>query len=121
MPRLRSRSPGPPPSGWAVASTRLPFQGSGESPRLSDAEAIEQAAGRVERFYRILTRSLRSLQEWRRRVPAVVVQNAGPVNVAEQQVNVARRKGGKAAKGDGGPTRPTARGSLNGRNGVCHT
>jgi len=48
---------------------------------------VEQAAGMVERFHRSLTRSLRSLQEWRRR-STVVVENAGQVNVGEKQVKL---------------------------------
>jgi len=57
-------------------------------PRLSEAEAVEQAAAMFERFNRVFLRSLRVLQELRRHGPAVVVQNAGQVNVAQQQVNV---------------------------------
>jgi hypothetical protein len=57
-------------------------------PRVSEAEAVEQAAGMVERFQRIFTRALRSLTELRRRPLAVVVQGAGQVNIGERQVNV---------------------------------
>lgn len=59
------------------------------TPRLSEAEAIEQAAGMMDRFNRMFLRTLRSLQELRRHSPQVIVQNAGQVNIAEKQVNVA--------------------------------
>lgn len=59
--------------------------------RLTDAAARAEAAEMADRFNRILLRTLRALQELRRR-PAVVVQNAGQVNVAEQQINVSQRR-----------------------------
>lgn len=49
--------------------------------------AREEATVMVERFNRMFTRTLRALDDHRRR-PVVMVQNAGQVNVAEQQVNV---------------------------------
>jgi hypothetical protein len=58
-------------------------------PRVSDAEAFEQAAMMAERYNRIYLRTLRALRDLRRYTPAVIVQNAGQVNVAGQQVNVA--------------------------------
>ncbi len=42
----------------------------------------------VERFHGVFLRSLRALTELRRRPLAVVVQNAGQVNVGGQQVNL---------------------------------
>jgi hypothetical protein len=65
-------------------------QGSWIPPRLSESEAIDRAAGMVDRFNRIFLRTLRALRDLRRYTPAtVVVQNAGQVNVGRQQVNVA--------------------------------
>jgi hypothetical protein len=58
-------------------------------PRISDSEAIEQAAGMVDRFNRIYLRTLRALRDLRRYPPTVVVQNAVQVNVGGQQVNLA--------------------------------
>jgi hypothetical protein len=58
-------------------------------PRVSDAEAVEQAAAMVDRFNRLFLRTLRALRDLRRYAPAVIVQNAGQVNVGTQQVNVA--------------------------------
>jgi hypothetical protein len=58
-------------------------------PRLSDADALERAVAMVERFHRMYLRSLQALQALRRR-PALVVRSAGQVNIAQQQVNVAR-------------------------------
>jgi hypothetical protein len=58
-------------------------------PRVTDAQAVEQAAQMVDRFNRIFMRTLRMLKDPRRHTPAVVVQSAGQVNVAHEQVNVA--------------------------------
>jgi hypothetical protein len=60
------------------------------TPRLTEGEAMERAAAMAERFNRIFLRTLRALCELRKRVPNVVVQNAGQVNVGAQQVNVAQ-------------------------------
>jgi hypothetical protein len=67
-----------------------------EPPRLTEAQAIEEAMGMVERFQRIFTRTLRALCDLRRRPLAVVVQQAEQVNIAEQQVNVAGQDAAKA-------------------------
>jgi hypothetical protein len=63
--------------------------GGRELPRVSEVEAAEQAAAMVDRFNRIYLRTLRALRDLRRCPPAVLVQNAGQVNVGQQQVNVA--------------------------------
>jgi hypothetical protein len=42
----------------------------------------------AERFNGMFLRMLKALRELRRQAPGVVVQNAGQVNVAEQQINV---------------------------------
>jgi hypothetical protein len=47
----------------------------------------------VDRFNRIFLRTLRALRDLRRYTPAVIVQNAGQVNIGEQQVNVTGEKG----------------------------
>jgi hypothetical protein len=44
---------------------------------------------RTKRFNRIFLRTLRALRDLRRGPQPVLVQNAGQVNVAQQQVNVA--------------------------------
>jgi hypothetical protein len=54
---------------------------------VSDAEAIEQASAMVERFNAMFLRVLKSLRDLRR-TPGVVVQSAGQVNLAQQQVNL---------------------------------
>jgi hypothetical protein len=64
--------------------------GSWTPPRISDSEAIGQAAAMADRFNRMYMRTLRALRDLRRYAPTVVVQNAGQVNVGGQQVNVAR-------------------------------
>jgi hypothetical protein len=56
-------------------------------PRVTQAEAIAQAASVVERMHRLYLKSLRALQDLRRS-PPVVVRRAGQVNIAHQQVNV---------------------------------
>jgi hypothetical protein len=58
-----------------------------QPPRVTDSEAIEQAAEMVDRFHRIMMRTIRQLQNLRRNPPVVMVQNAGQVNVGQQQVN----------------------------------
>jgi hypothetical protein len=62
-------------------------------PRVSEAEALEQAAAMVDRFNKIFLRTLRALRDLRRYAATVVVQNAGQVNVGGQQVNVAAERG----------------------------
>jgi hypothetical protein len=42
----------------------------------------------VQRYHTLYLRTLKALQDLRRR-PAVVVRRAGQVNIAQQQVNVA--------------------------------
>ncbi|MEZ4503007.1 MAG: hypothetical protein R3C39_10315 [Dehalococcoidia bacterium] len=56
------------------------------APRLDDAAAREEAWQFVERFNRLFLRVLRALDDHRRR-STVIVQRAGQVNVADQQLN----------------------------------
>lgn len=61
-----------------------------ELPRLSQAQALEQASAMADRWNRMFLRTLRALRDMRRYAP-IIVQNAGQVNVASeggQQVNV---------------------------------
>jgi hypothetical protein len=58
-----------------------------QPPRVTDSEAIEQAAAMVDRFHRIMMRTIRQLQNLRRNPPVVMVRKAGQVNVGQQQVN----------------------------------
>jgi hypothetical protein len=60
-----------------------------EAPRVSDAEALKQAAEMVERFQAMFLKALRAFQGMRR-PGSVVVRRAAQVNFAHQQVNVAR-------------------------------
>lgn len=66
----------------------LKEQGKWEPMRVSESEAVDQAAAMVDRFNRIFLRTLRGLRDLRRYSPAVIVQNAEQVNIGEQQVNV---------------------------------
>jgi hypothetical protein len=68
---------------------------------LTTAEALDRAAAMMDRFNKIVLRTLRALQELRRFSPTVIVQNAGQVNVGGQQVNM--------RNGDGHPPRKTRR------------
>lgn len=70
-------------------SREVKSQGKWTPLRVTDAQAMEQAAGMVDRFNRIFLRTLRALRDLRRCGPTVVVQNAAQVNVGEQQINVA--------------------------------
>lgn len=56
-------------------------------PRVPEALAVEQAGHMADRFNKIYLRTLRALLNMRR--TPVVIQNAGQVNVGQQQVNVA--------------------------------
>jgi hypothetical protein len=58
-----------------------------EPPRVSGFQAVEQAGAMVDRFNRIFLRTLRALQDLRRRGPAVVVHNVGRVRIEELQAN----------------------------------
>jgi hypothetical protein len=63
-------------------------RGAPDPTRLTDAEAMEQSATMVERFQRLLLRTLTALQAQRRQA-RVVVRRAGQVNVAHnQQINM---------------------------------
>jgi hypothetical protein len=64
-------------------------KGQWEPPRVSGFQAVEQAGAMVDRFNRIFLRTLRALRDLRRGPQPVFVQNAGQVNVGQQQVNVA--------------------------------
>jgi len=54
--------------------------------RISESQAIEQAGAMCDRFNRIFLRTLRAFQDLRRYAPTVIVQNAGQVNVGQQQL-----------------------------------
>jgi hypothetical protein len=60
--------------------------------RLADAEMTEEAVGMVERYHRLFLKTLEALQRQRRLAPAVVIRNAGQVNVGGQQLNVNARR-----------------------------
>lgn len=62
-------------------------------PRVSEAEAVEQAMAMVERWNRTFLRTLRGLRDLRRYAPTVNIQNAGQVNIGSQQLNVADQNG----------------------------
>jgi hypothetical protein len=57
--------------------------------RLSEAEMVEEAVAMVERYHRLFLKGLEAFQKQRRQAPAVIVRNAGQVNVGQQQMNVA--------------------------------
>jgi hypothetical protein len=59
-----------------------------EVPTVTDAEAVEQAAAKADRFNRMALRTLRALSDLRRYAPSVIVQNAGQVKIGQQQLNV---------------------------------
>ena len=61
-------------------------------PRLRDAEAMEQAAAMAERFNRQFVRTLRTLRDLRRYAPAIHIEHAGQVNLAQgPQLNVSQQ------------------------------
>lgn len=59
-------------------------------PRVTEAEATEQAVMMVDRFNRVYLRTLRSLRDLRRYSGTVIVNNPAQVNLAHQQVNVSK-------------------------------
>ncbi len=69
---------------------KLQESGYYDLPRVTSVEAIEQAAAMADRFNRLFLRTLRQLRDLRRYVPAVTIQNAAQVNIANQQVNAAQ-------------------------------
>jgi hypothetical protein len=62
-----------------------------EPPGVTGFQVIDQAGAMVDRFNRMFLRSLRALRDLRRWPSPVFVQNAGQVNVGQQQVNVAQQ------------------------------
>lgn len=66
----------------------LKDEGRWQPPRQSDADALDQAAAMMDRFNRIVLRTLRALCDLRRHSTPVIVQNGGQMNVAHQQVNL---------------------------------
>jgi hypothetical protein len=73
----------------AVQTEQLRASGYWHCPPVQLAEALEQAASMADRFHRMYMRSVRALRDLRRYGPTVIVQNAGLVNIAEKQLNVA--------------------------------
>jgi hypothetical protein len=75
--------------GWGAPRPRgRPGGPAGDGPpRLTDAEALEQATRMVERLHALYLRTLRAL-EGLRRSPAVAVGSARLVNVPQAQVNL---------------------------------
>jgi hypothetical protein len=57
-------------------------------PRVTEAEAIENAMAMAERWNRVFLRTLRSLRDLRRYAPTVMIQSAGQVNIGQHQVNL---------------------------------
>lgn len=55
-----------------------------------EAEATVQAAEMADRFHRMFMRTLRALRDLRRYSPAINIQNAGQVNIGENQMNLSR-------------------------------
>ncbi len=68
-------------------------------------DEAEQAAAMVDRFSRMFQRVLRALCNLRRAPFAVIVQNAGQVNVGGQQVNVAPGRGKNGSRSFRGTAR----------------
>ncbi len=62
-------------------------------PRVKDSEAVEQSAAMLDRFNRLFVRTLRTLRDLRRYAPAIHIEHAGQVNVAQgPQLNVAHKE-----------------------------
>ncbi len=59
-------------------------------PTISESAAVDQAHRLADGYHRQFMRTLRQLRDLRRYAPPVIVNNGGQVNVASQQVNVAK-------------------------------
>jgi hypothetical protein len=73
--------------GWTGSASGDPLKEWNELPRVTVAEAVEEALVMIERFHGLYLRTLKALQD-RRSAPAVVVRRGRQVNVGQQQVNV---------------------------------
>lgn len=81
-------------------------RGTWEPPLVTRQQALDDAAGMVDRWNRMFLRCLRQLRDLRRYSP-VVIQNAGQVNLGHQQVNVSGSE--SAAKPTAGAQRKAKR------------
>jgi hypothetical protein len=72
----------------AIQKSDLEKRGEWRQPYSYEAEATIRAAEMAESFHRSAMRTLRSLRDLRRYVPAVSIRNAGQVNISEKQVNL---------------------------------
>ncbi len=61
-------------------------------PRVEEHEELEQTAAMADRWQKAYLRTVRALRDLRRH-SGVVIQNAGQVNIGEQQVNVTDKVG----------------------------
>lgn len=72
------------------------WKGEWIAPRVSDQEAIEQAAQRADRYRRAYQSQLRAMRDWRRYSVPVTINNPQQVNIAAdggQQVNAVKVEG----------------------------
>lgn len=74
------------------------------TPRVSEAKAIEMAASMMDRFDKIYHRNLRSLRDLRRYAPSMVIQGT-QVNIAQHQI--IRQDGATASPGETESLSPT--------------
>jgi hypothetical protein len=97
----------------AMEQDTPPDKGKAEPAQGTGFQTVEQAGVMVERFNRIFLRTLRVLQDLRRRMPAVIVQNVGHVNIGEQQAKgrIGNTHAGNGAAAAALPTRGTLNGS----------
>jgi hypothetical protein len=70
-----------------VSDGELQEQGKWQCPRVSDAEAVDQAAQMADRYNKIFLRTLRAFRDLRRYSASIVIRNAQQVNVGGHQIN----------------------------------
>ena len=79
-------------STWTTHATLAPQQAKKgkryETMRLSESEALEGAARKVELLHRLYLRTLKTLQDQRRPLPPIAARHGEQVNVTHQLVNV---------------------------------
>ncbi len=80
-------------TGMAMVTRReLEQRGSCEPPRVDAAEAVQEAAGMLDRFNKLFLRTLRSLRDLRRWSTPVTINNSGGQLNIGAQVNAAQIK-----------------------------
>lgn len=77
-------------AGLTATDKEMKAYGAWFPPRLSESEAVQLSAMMVTRFQNQFMKLVRAIRDLRRLSPSLFIQNAGQVNVGQQQVNVTK-------------------------------